>query len=52
MSKKIAPNISAYMAEIGKKGGESAKGKKKTRPASHYRKMAEIRRRNRASRKA
>ena len=31
--------VSAYMAEIGAKGGK-AKGKRKTRPIEHYRKAA------------
>jgi len=49
---KIPSAVSEYMRKIGAKGGKSAKGKKKTRPASHYRKMAEIRRRNRVARNA
>lgn len=39
MSKRLPTAVSAYMAEIGAKGGK-AKGKRKVRPSAHYKTAA------------
>ena len=39
--------VSEYMAKIGAKGGAKSKGVPKKRSPKHYRRMVEIRRRNR-----
>ena len=39
MSKRLPTAVSAYMAEIGAKGGK-AKGKRKARPSAHYKAAA------------
>lgn len=43
----VPEEVSAYMAKIGAKGGAKSKGVKKKRSPKHYRRMVEIRRRNR-----
>jgi hypothetical protein len=51
MTRKSIPKaVSSYLAEIGAKGGKNGKGAKKTRDASHYRRMVETRRKNKRAR--
>lgn len=45
-SQRISKPVSDYMAALGKKGGEAATGVKKRRSAAHYKRLAEIRRKN------
>lgn len=48
--KSVPRSVSAYMAEIGAKGGKKGRGVKKTRDADHYRRLVAIRHKNRETR--
>lgn len=50
--KPVPDEVSDYMATIGSKGGKSGAGEKKKRSAAHYKRMVEIRRKNKAAREA
>ncbi len=50
MTDKLPPAVSDYMAKIGAEGGKKGKGKSKARSAAHYRRLVEIRRKNRERR--
>ncbi len=39
--------IKKYLSDIGRKGGKAASGDKKRRSPEHYKRMVEIRRKNR-----
>ncbi len=43
--------VSEYMAGLGTKGGQAGTGAKKTRSAAHYKRLVEIRRKNRLARR-
>ena len=43
--------VSEYMSALGTKGGQAGTGAKKTRSPSHYKRLVEIRRKNRLARR-
>jgi len=51
MTAKVPPVVSDYMAKIGAAGGKNGRGKSKARNAAHYKKLVEIRRKNRLVRR-
>jgi len=50
MTARVPLAVSDYMAKIGAIGGAKGHGAKKKRTAAHYKKLVEIRRRNKARR--
>lgn len=47
MKRPIPAEAKAYLAKIGSKGGQ-ATGKRKARPAAHYKRLADMRRAKKA----
>jgi hypothetical protein len=43
MSKQnMSPEVLAYLADIGRRGGAAGRGKPKTRPRAHYSRIAKL----------